>query len=148
MCAQLTTLLCPQFLAIGLAGGTAVGVGNYCVEHAGFALCHMLERRGTVSRLSKAKCPELKAHPSSNVWTVGTPYIPLYWLLARNWGGLHGFGNKMQVSFDVSYIFVFMWYVLPTACSYHARGSCVPETPFRNLSCESLGLHAHMPASQ
>lgn len=97
------------FLAIGLAGGTVVGVGNYCVEHAGFALCHMLERRGTVSRLSKAKCPELKAHPSSNVWTVGTPYIPLYWLLARNWGGLHGFGNKMQVSFDVSYIFVFMW---------------------------------------
>ena len=106
---QLTARLALQYLAIGLAGGAAVGLGNYLVEQTGFSVCHLLAHYGLVTRLSKAGAAELDDHPLSNIMTVSVPYVPLYWLLARCWSGPGGFGEKMQLHIDPIYTLCFMW---------------------------------------
>ncbi|KAK9785853.1 hypothetical protein WJX73_001888 [Symbiochloris irregularis] len=97
------------YLAVGVVGGAMVGVGNYVTERCGFHLCHWLKERQLVSRLSRTRCSELCAHPASNACTVGLPYVILYWSVARSWGGADGFGRKMSLDIDLTYICLFTW---------------------------------------
>ena len=52
-------------------------------EDLGFRLCQALAKRGQMRRLAPGTKRIYEEHPLSNIWTVGAPYILLYYIVMK-----------------------------------------------------------------
>ena len=96
--------MCSQVLAVGVAGGLGVGVANYVAEAVAMVVCVWLEQQGIIHRFIAGTAP-FAEHPTSNVFAVGLPYIPLYYAISQNW---KTFGQKALLDFNLLNIWSFV----------------------------------------
>jgi hypothetical protein len=52
-------------------------------EDVGFRLCQALAARGQMRRLAPGTKRLYQEHPLGNIWTVGAPYILLYYVVLK-----------------------------------------------------------------
>jgi len=96
-----------QYLLLAVAAGFAVGLGNYIMEDLGFKLCQWLERRGQMQRLAPSTKRLFVEHPLSNIWSVGAPYVVLYYIVAKYlWPRL---SSNMYISLAPLDVWPFIW---------------------------------------
>ena len=92
---------------IAMLAGSAVGLGNYVTEELFFRLCQWLEKRGQMRRLAPSAKKMFVEHPLSNIWSVGAPYVVLYYIVARHLGAR--LWSSMYISVAPLDVWPFIW---------------------------------------
>ena len=123
-----------QDLLAGLLGGLGVGIGNYAAESVAVAVCSWLEHRGVIHRFIPGTKP-FAEHPPSNIFAVGLPYIPLYFLISHTW-------TEFQQRASLSYNPVSIWSFIMIAMLAHDAWFFALHTSFHKFRAMYRHIHS------